>query len=52
MLDLVPFPPGRIEGKDAQAEVGGQGDMLGLPDVEAFSLQGVQTQLARGADRR
>jgi hypothetical protein len=36
VLDLVAFAFGRVEIEDAQAEVGRQGDVLGLADVETL----------------
>ncbi len=45
-------PFGRFEVEVAQAQCAGQGDVLGLADVEALALERVQRRLARGADRR
>src|SRR5947209_8118737 len=52
VLDLLPPPPGRLEFEDPQAEVGGQGDVLRLADIETLALQRIEGQLAAGTDRR
>ena len=52
MLDLVALAARRLEVEDAQAEMGGQRDVLGLADIEAFAIERVEAELAAGADRR
>ena len=52
MLDREPPALGRLEVEVAQAQGAGQGDVLGLADVEAFGFQRVERLLARRGDRR
>ena len=50
MVDRLPPPQGRLEVEEAQAEIAGEGDVLGLADVEPLAV-GVAGHPARGGDR-